>query len=322
MGDPADFLHMAGDSKLLLKVHRFIGRLPSWLIVCVSFALVLAVGAAYHFTGSRLAVSLFYLFPISLVTLYVQRWYGYLLSCFCFDIWILSDVIGHGGEKGTAVPILNGLFELTVFFIFVTVLGQLRKFVASEKERARIDPLTKLSNRFGFYERSEAELARARRNRDAVTIAIIDVDNFKDVNDRFGHITGDMLLETMAETMRNSLRAFDLTARFGGDEFVVLFSVSDVNHAGRILERLYSDLNLDMQINNWPVSFSIGAITSESLPESVDEMICRADELMYSVKRSGRNRIAHEVVPSIFGGCKQTGINRLHSVASSSRIRT
>lgn len=304
---------------MLMSIHRFLSNLPRWLIVVVSFALVLAVGVSYNLTGSQFAVSLFYLFPISLVTLYVQRWYGYLLSCLCFDIWILSDVIGHGGETGTAVPIMNGLFELAVFFIFVTVLGQLRKFVASEKERARIDPLTKLSNRFGFYERSEAELARARRNRDAVTIAIIDVDNFKDVNDRFGHITGDLLLETMAETMRNSLRAFDLTARFGGDEFVILFSVSDVNHAGRILERLYSDLNLDMQINNWPATFSIGAVTSESLPESVDEMICRADELMYSVKKSGRNRIAHEVVARIFGERKKSAANRLRSVTARSR---
>jgi len=299
---------------MLIRIHRFLSSLPGWLVVVVSFALVGVVGTVYYLTGLQFAVSLFYLFPISLVTLYVKRWYGYLLSCVGFDIWMLTDVIGNHDE--TVIAILNGLFELTVFFLFVTVLTRLRKFVKEEKIKARIDPLTRLSNRFGFYERSEAEFARAKRNRDAVTVAIIDVDDFKLVNDKYGHATGDLVLETAAETMRNSLRAFDLTARFGGDEFVVLFSVSDVSHADRILTRLHSDMNFDMKINNWPATFSMGAVTIETLPDSVDDMINRADELMYDVKRSGRNRIAHEVVAQLKSRKSRTTISKIPSLES------
>lgn len=92
-----------------------------------------------------------------------------------------------------------------------------------EKELARVDPLTLLSNRRTFYEQAEVEIARAWRYSRPLCIAYLDIDNFKLVNDWLGHSTGDALLVTLASTLRAELRASDLVGRMGGDEFAILF---------------------------------------------------------------------------------------------------
>ena len=161
-----------------------------------------------------------------------------------------------------------------------------------EKRLSRLDPLTGLANRRAFYEGAELERQRAVRYGRNLSMAYIDLDNFKQVNDNFGHKAGDQLLVTVAIILRSDLRPSDLAARLGGDEFAVVLPETDELGARRATSKLHVLLTQAMQDNDWPVTFSMGVVTFNSIPETVEQMVHKADELMYTVKHGGKNRIA------------------------------
>ena len=162
----------------------------------------------------------------------------------------------------------------------------------AERKLARIDSLTGLANRRAFYEGAELERKRSLRRSRPLSIAYLDLDNFKQINDRNGHEVGDELLACVGGIMRANLRAEDLVARLGGDEFAVLLPESDYQAASGAVAKLHRILTTEMQKRCWPVGVSIGMVTFESIPENVEDMVHAADELMYTVKRDGKNRIA------------------------------
>jgi len=116
------------------------------------------------------------------------------------------------------------------------------------------------------------------------------------VNDKLGHSTGDALLATLASALRTKLRAGDLIARMGGDEFAVLMPETDEVSANRVLNNLQESLRQAMQQNGWSVSCSIGAATFSKPPGSLEAMIRAADEEMYAVKARGKNDVSVVVV--------------------------
>lgn len=122
------------------------------------------------------------------------------------------------------------------------VQQQLEAALIKEQELARIDPLTHVSNRRAFYELAEIEIVRARRNGCPLSVAYMDVDNFKFVNDDLGHATGDLVLVTIASTLRSELRASDIVARLGGDEFAILLPETDAESAQAVLDKLRARL--------------------------------------------------------------------------------
>jgi diguanylate cyclase (GGDEF)-like protein len=174
-------------------------------------------------------------------------------------------------------------------------ITEIRSAMEREKELARTDPLTGAMNSRAFGELATAELHRARRYERPFTLAYVDIDDFKAVNDRFGHSTGDTLLRLVAETMKHNSRAVDVVARVGGDEFVVLLPETGPGPAQVVSRKLQERLLGVVQQNGWPATFSIGAITFISPPATVDEMLRLADRLMYSAKKSGKNQIRHEI---------------------------
>ena len=117
------------------------------------------------------------------------------------------------------------------------------------------------------------------------------------MNDTMGHDVGDELLKTVADTLLTSIRVSDFAARLGGDEFAVLFPVLEKMSALPSLEKLQGELLAAMQKNEWPVTFSIGAVTFNKIIDSSRDMIKQVDDLMYEVKKSGKNNIRHLVWP-------------------------
>jgi diguanylate cyclase (GGDEF)-like protein len=157
--------------------------------------------------------------------------------------------------------------------------------------------LTAAANGRTFYEVAQLELLRLERTGRPLTVAYLDVDNFKAVNDRQGHAAGDALLRRVAETVQKHTRANDLLARLGGDEFALLLPDTAAENAVAVLQRLREALL--REVIDGPecrVTFSIGAATFLQPPGDVDAMVRRVDALMYVVKRGGKDRVHHEVV--------------------------
>lgn len=158
---------------------------------------------------------------------------------------------------------------------------------------AAVDPLTGLFNRRYFETRIEEEIQRARRYQLNLALLVIDVDNFKALNDRLGHLVGDRVLKTMADVLRRAVRAFDVCTRFGGEEFAILMPGSDATSAmhgaerirQRVAQHAYDEALLPAGL--WPtVSVGVAVLSSG---ESAHDLVGRADRALYRAKREGKN---------------------------------
>ncbi len=162
-----------------------------------------------------------------------------------------------------------------------------------EEQLAEIDPLTGALNTRAFIERATREISRSRRHGRPLSLAYMDLDNFKAVNDTKGHAQGDEVLRKVVSTLKSRSRAQDLVARLGGDEFVILFAETDSKGASQAVENLQQTLTKAMEQEGWPVTFSIGLLTHQKPPTDLGEIITTADNLMYGAKKSGKNQVRH-----------------------------
>jgi diguanylate cyclase (GGDEF)-like protein len=210
-------------------------------------------------------------------------------------VWTGINLLGGGADISASYVLSEGSIKLATGLLFVFLLSKLKQSLAREARLARHDFLTKLANRTAFYETVGTEMSRCRRSGRAISIAYIDLDNFKQLNDQRGHRAGDNALKAIAEIMRSTLRSTDVPARIGGDEFAVMLTEADADVAARTVGMLRSRLLERMERRGWPITFSIGLATFTTIPDSVDEMIKRADGLMYIVKKDGKGDIKREV---------------------------
>ena len=156
------------------------------------------------------------------------------------------------------------------------------------------DGLTGIPNYRFFIEKLEEEVRRSQRYKTPFTLLLLDLDNFKDVNDTYGHRHGDYVLKMVAERLQDGLRETDLLARYGGDEFVLLVMQTDVEGgrkvANQILERLRKPITTDSIEHIIKASIGMVSFDSEQL-RSTDDLIVGADNALYRAKESGGNRI-------------------------------
>ena len=157
----------------------------------------------------------------------------------------------------------------------------------------REDPLTGALNRRGLDEAFRAELGRSRRAERPMSLAILDLDNFKQLNDRLGHQAGDAALSYLARLLRTTLRPSDVVARFGGEEFVILLPETGAEEAARVMTRVQRELTRRFFLHdNEKVLITFSAGVAECVPgEERDAVIGRADQAMYEAKRAGKNRV-------------------------------
>jgi len=159
---------------------------------------------------------------------------------------------------------------------------------------ARHDPLTGTANRRYFFERAEQEFMRSRRYQAPLSIALIDVDHFKHINDQFGHATGDEVLKLLSGKIAALLRESDLLARIGGEEFAILMPSTGLAGAALMAERLRVTIAEEAS----PVAgqmlhlrFSAGVTQLKAQDQSIEDCLRRADEAMYKAKQAGRDRV-------------------------------
>lgn len=175
----------------------------------------------------------------------------------------------------------------------IALQEEIRERKKAEVELGRLattDPLTLLFNRRKFDELLEYEMERDRRYRSGLSILFCDIDNFKRINDKFGHDVGDSILSTFASKVKNSVRKSDIVARWGGEEFVLLIPNITAEIARTIAEKIRKMIeNTDFPIvGKVTASFGVTHMLGE---DNRDTVIKRADEALYSAKEKGRNRV-------------------------------
>lgn len=159
---------------------------------------------------------------------------------------------------------------------------------------ATTDSLTRLHNRRYFLERAEAEFERSRRYDRPLSIFLLDADNFKAINDNYGHETGDQVLRALAAVCRHNLRQLDVIGRYGGEEFVVLLPETSLPKALEVAERLRAGVaehKVESAVGEIGMSVSIGVALATSQTDSIAALINEADRALYKAKRAGRNKV-------------------------------
>lgn len=241
-----------------------------------------------------LGFSIFYLFPIAALAWYVYPRAGYLASTISAVLWFVAESARTPPEALRVFLVWNTLVRLAFWLVVVRLLAELKTSYCKEQQLANTDFLTGLLNRRAFIETLKREIGRSQRYQLVFTLAYLDVDGFKQVNDRLGHAAGDHVLEAIAQTLRQTLRATDHSSRLGGDEFAVLMPQTSQTQASSVLARMFQELST-VAVEDVSIGFSVGAVTFCSAPESADQAIAVADQLMYTVKAKGKNQICQEI---------------------------
>ena len=260
----------------------------------IGFFAVLTIAVIDYFIVIDISLSILYLLPISFISWYGKRWF----SVFLVGVSTIGWFVAESAAK-TNLPIVllwwNTAVRLIVFLTIASLLSNLKIAYEKEKDLARIDGLTGIVNQRFFRELLEMEYKRSFRYGHCLTLVYFDLDNFKQINDRFGHNAGDKLLKIIAQTTHKNIRETDTVARLGGDEFALLLPETNYKAGKSVLYRLQQKLKTAIEAYSPPVSLSIGAVTFLSLPNSIERMLEEVDRLMYQVKKSGKNSLEHQV---------------------------
>ena len=275
-----------------MKIYRIFEALekrspPFWIVTGI--AAVGLLGIVDYLTGNEITFSLFYLAPIVLVTWAVNQKAGILISLLSALTQLAAEIAAAQTYSYPIVYAWNTIFR-TVFYVIVTYLiAELQKARKEEQLAARTDFVSGAANARYFNELLQMEINRIRRYPHPITVVYLDVDNFKTVNDLFGHPIGDEVLRSIANELKSQLRKTDIIARLGGDEFALLLPSTRQSEAQVVASKLQTKLIETMRQKNWPVTFSMGVVTCLAPPYSAEQLISMADELMYKVKNSTKN---------------------------------
>jgi diguanylate cyclase (GGDEF)-like protein len=274
------------------RILARVERQPRWLLLSECLLLTVSEGVLDYVTGD-FSLLIFYLIPIFLSAWFLGRTPGLAIALLCgMELFITNLLHSPKGISLVSIRAWNSLMEALFLLLSAYMLLKIKNELEVHKNLALTDSLTGVLNRRSFYELAEYEVKKSRRYGRLLTMVYIDLDDFKTVNDSFGHARGDLLLRSVATTIREELRGSDIVARVGGDEFAVLLAETG-EESSEVLKKLRSRLNTVMAHHGGAVTASIGAVTFRFPPASVDEMVHLADKLMYRIKHSGKDRVGH-----------------------------
>jgi diguanylate cyclase (GGDEF)-like protein len=212
-----------------------------------------------------------------------------------------DTLLGLGAlALGAALAVLAAASPWLVPILLVPVITLHRGVLVDQfRQAARTDPKTGLANGAAWAEIAEKEIARARRIGSGLAVLMVDLDNFKAVNDAHGHLAGDEVLREVAVALAAEVRAYDAVGRFGGEEFVVLLCGVDTAGAARTADRLRARIKaIDLTVPGAGgpsqlrgLTASIGCVASPTAAGTVDELVGAADSALYEAKRAGRDRV-------------------------------
>lgn len=270
-----------------------LSRLHRVRILALAVAGVGIVGVCDYLTGFEVSMSLFYVAPVALAAWYAGRWTGVFIAVLSCLSWYSADLAAGSHYSHPLIPVWNSLVRLGFFLVCSLLLTTLRKTLINERHLACTDALTGLYGRRAYEEQLEHDLALAQRLKSCITLAYIDLDDFKGINDTHGHGAGDRVLQVTAQVLKNLTRRVDTAARLGGDEFAVVLPDTDQTGAQQAIAHLVREMQEAYLAINLKVTCSIGVVTFIDTTISASDAVAMADALMYEVKRQGKGAVAY-----------------------------
>jgi diguanylate cyclase (GGDEF)-like protein len=274
----------------LLVIQHFLSKQSRKNLVMIALGVIAFLGWLDYWSGDEITLSFFYLLPVFAVTWYVDVRSGYVLTVISITTWVISNWFAGETYTYELIRYWNALVRLIFFSLNVFLLGTLKRALINEQMLSRTDSLTGAYNRRAFYHLAEMEILRSRRFNRPFSVAYFDVDNFKETNDHLGHHAGDSLLCDFTNIINASTRETDLLARLGGDEFVILLPETDETGARKVINKLQLALSERWASDHSPQTVSIGVISFNSVPNTVDEILLQTDRAMYEAKVLGKNQ--------------------------------
>jgi diguanylate cyclase (GGDEF)-like protein len=267
-------------------------RLPRIAVLLLGLALIAAIAWVDNVTGPKLLLNVFYLLPVMFVAwVTASTAYGLLAVLATFLVGPLDAYLDGLHLYTLPVAAWNAGMRTAVFCIVLVLLAELRKLIARLQEQSLTDELTGVANRRAFLEDAAREIERSRRYRHELSLAYLDIDGFKAVNDQLGHAVGDRVLAALASLARATARSVDTVARIGGDEFVILLPETDARDALPLAERLREACSRAAGAGTVRITCSVGLVTFVRPPNDVEELLASADALMYEAKAAGGDRV-------------------------------
>jgi diguanylate cyclase (GGDEF)-like protein len=257
---------------------------------------VAAIGWIDYVTGPDVALSLLYLLPVA-----VAGWYGgvtvaIFVGAAAGTASLVANLTLQGSETAVAISMWNAFTRYVIYMSEAVLLAmlhrdreKLRRLVAHHSTLARTDSGTSLPNARAFMEVVEEELQTARETGDPVCVAYLDLDNFKRINDTFGHAAGDEVLQRVAGALKRSIRGHDVAARLGGDEFAVLLRGVEPDAARTVGERIAARIGeIAGSYAGAALGVTLGVAHFRAVPDNAAALLRAADGAMYAGKTSGK----------------------------------
>lgn len=273
------------------KLHDFFLSQSRRTIILMLVCMVILFGWLDYITGFEIAFSFFYLIPGAIATWYISRNSGYILIVGSMVLWLIINRLVGETYSSEIIRYWNTLIRLVVFVFMIRLVDEFKHALYHQRLLAHTDYLTGIANNREFFFQAETELQRARRFEHPISLAYIDVDDFKRINDQFGHSEGDRVLQFIANEIQAVIRQTDTVARIGGDEFVVLLPDTDESGAGAIIQKITDTLRQGTQSLASLPTLSIGVVTYHKTPERAYDLLNRADEAMYDIKSHSKDGV-------------------------------
>lgn len=275
------------------ETARWLERRSKLDVLSLALIALIPIVAVDLKLGPHISLSALTLAPVFLVGCFGGRLVSYtysVIAAFCAFV----DSYRVLPTDASVGLIAWSFASRAITYIFMAeISSRFRDLIQQYAAHARTDGLTGLSNFRDLCIQAERLILAARREKTPISAAFIDCDNFKQVNDRFGHAEGDAVLRAVAQVFRTCTRPADIVARVGGDEFVLLMPATDCEGGKLAVSRIQAELARAMDEIKRDVTFSIGAATFDSPPATVDALLARIDDCQYRAKKGGKDRFVY-----------------------------
>lgn len=269
-----------------------------WLLTASCIALIDLIARLHYVTGFAYEFNSFYVLPLLASAWWLDTFTCVSTTLFCLADWAYTDIRLEGKQSELLPLVCNTTTRAMTISCVIVLIKRLRRALQQEWDNSHHDQLSGLWNRRYFLELGATVLTVAKRHDLPVTMAFMDLDRFKEVNDTLGHAVGDDLLRTVSAVMQDHFRSEDILTRLGGDEFAVIMPGLTAKDAAMRLEALREKIRAAMGQRRWPVTLSIGAASFAEATGGLEAMLRAADAAMYEAKAAGRDCLVLRAFPT------------------------